>query len=195
MSPEIWKWIPDFEGLYQVSTWGRIRSVDRWVIYKDGSKRFYKGRILKPARDENGYLLVVLSRDGKRRNFRVHRLVAEAFIPNPENKPEVNHLDENKENNYVSNLEWSTHKDNINWGTRNERHAASMLNASRSNGRKPGRKPKPVQAINPSTGEVVLEFPSTREAERKGFNHGDISACCRGKVEQHKGLEWRYKES
>lgn len=177
---ECWRWIPGFEGLYQVSTRGRVRSVDRWITYPDGSKRFFKGRILKPTLDKYGYLLVTLSRDGKKRPFKIHRLVAMAFIPNPENKPQVNHLDENPCNNVVENLSWASAKENLTWGTGIERRAASLS--------------KPVQAINPSTGEVVLEFPSIIEAERKGFNQGNIYSCCRGKRKTHKGYMWRYKE-
>ena len=183
---ECWRWVPSYEGLYQVSTRGRVRSVDRWVTYPDGSKRFFKGRILKPTLDKYGYLLVTLSRDGKRHGFSVHRLVAEAWIDNPENKPQVNHLDENKENCAVENLSYCSAKENNAWGTRTKRQAASMLN---------GKLSKPVQALDPETGQVVKEFPSTREAERNGFCNGKISLCCRGKRRTHKGLVWRYKES
>lgn len=184
---ERWKWIPGYEGLYQASTWGRIRSVDRWITDYDGRKRFVKGRILKPERNKDGYLYVCLHRDGKQRTFPVHRLVAETFIPNPENKPQVNHIDEDKTNNSVEveNLEWTTAKENINYGTGIKRRADSQLNGSQS---------KSVQAINPSTGEVVKEFPSMREADRNGFNKGTIFRCCRGKQRTHKGYIWRYKE-
>jgi len=189
-SPERWKWYQGYEGIYQVSTWGQVRSVDRWVTYPDGRRHFRKGRILKPARTKDGYLRVGLSRDGKLRNFLVHRMVAETFIPNPEKKPQVNHRDENKENNSVEveveNLEWVSAKENVNWGSRNKRAADSRLNGSLS---------KPVQAINPSTGEVILEFPSIKEAGRKGFKRAHINACCRGERRRHRGFEWRFKES
>lgn len=181
---ECWRWVPGFEGLYQVSTRGRVRSVDRWVTYKDGKKYFYKGRILKQRRGNSGYLYVGLCLDGKQRHFLVHRLVAMAWLDNPDGKPEVNHLDETK-NNDVYNLEWCTHIDNLNYGTGNKRRAASRLNGSLS---------KPVQALNPKTGQVVLEFPSASEAGRKGFNQGHLSACCRGEERTHKGFAWRYKE-
>lgn len=184
---ECWRWIPGYEGLYQVSTRGRVRSVDRWETYANGAKHFYKGQILKLTR-LNGYLYVNLSRNDKRRLFRVNRLVAMAWIDNPESKPEVNHLDELKDNNDVYNLEWCTSKENINYGTGIKRRATSQLNGSCS---------KPVQAINPSTGEVVLEFPSAMEAERNGFGQGAISCCCLGKkrYKTHKGFIWRFKES
>lgn len=173
---ECWRWIPGYEGLYQVSTRGRVRSVDRWVTDKDGRKRLIKGKILKQRVDKDGYLRVTLSRDGKKRVFLVHRLVAETWLDNPEGKPEVNHLDENPGNPDVFNLSYCTRKENNNWGTRNKRLS------------------KAVQAIVPKTGAVVLEFPSVREAGRKGFNQSAVSACCLGKRKTHRGYIWRYKE-
>ena len=185
MSEERWKWYQGYEGLYQVSTRGRVRGVDRWVIGRDGKKRFFKGRILKPCRDKDGYLEVNLYLDGKLRTFKIHRMVAETFKPNPENKPQVFHRDEDKTNCSVENLSWASAKETANWGTRTKRSAASRLNGSCS---------KPVEAIDPKTGEVVLEFPSTKEAGRNGFNQGAVSACCLGKHRIHSGLEWRFKE-
>ena len=178
---ECWRWIPGYEGIYQVSTRGRVRSVDRWVTYPDGSKRFFKGRILKPGRGKNGYLFVSLYRDGKRHQILIHRLVAMAWLDNPENKPQINHLDEDKTNCSVENLSYCSAKENINWGTGIKRRAASRS--------------MPVQAIDVKTGEVVLEFPSMMEAGRKGFDQGHVSACCLGKYghKTHHGFIWRYK--
>lgn len=180
---ECWRWIPGFEGWYQVSTRGRVRSVDRWVIRKDGRKRLIKGQILKPTRGDVGYLTVKLWRDGKGHTFRVHRMVAETWLDNPENKPEVNHRDEDKTNNDVFNLSYCSRIENANWGTGIERMTAS--------------KSKAVQAIDPKTGKVVKEFPSTKEAERNGFNSGHVSNCCLGRYgyRTHRGFIWRYKES
>lgn len=179
---ECWRWIPGYEGLYQVSTRGRVRSVDRWVIGKDGKKYFIKGKILKPQRNEWGYLKVTLCRDGKLRNFKIHRLVAMVWLDNPENKPEVNHLDENPGNPDVFNLSWTTRIENARWGTAIERMAASQSKA--------------VEALDPSTGEVVLEFPSVNEAGRNGFDQRHVSKCCRGvkSYKTHKGYIWRFKE-
>lgn len=117
---EIWKDIKDLEGFYQVSTWGRVRSVDRMVDDCYGSKRVAKGQIIKPYKSKKGYLKVTLYLNKKEwKKKRVHRLVAEAFIENPFNYPEVNHIDGNKENNSVTNLEWCT-------GEYNRNHAKMM---------------------------------------------------------------------
>lgn len=177
---ECWAWIPGFEGLYQVSTRGRVRSVDRWVTDKTGRKQFIKGKILKPRRTRHGYFLVTLCRDGKKLQVLVHRLVAETFIPNPENKPQVHHRNEQKDMNFVENLSWASAKENVNFGTGIKRRAASQS--------------MPVEAIDPNTGEVLKEFPSMMEAERNGFSASKISKCCCGKRRHHRGLIWRYKQ-
>lgn len=113
-SEEIWKDIIGYEGLYQVSSLGRVRSLDRY----DSRNCFWEGRILKLYTRKGGYLFVQLHLNGKGKNYLVHRLVAIAFIPNPDNLPEVNHLDEDKTNNRVENLEFCDRKYNINFGTR-----------------------------------------------------------------------------
>lgn len=115
---EIWKPILNFEGLYEVSNLGRIRSLGNYT---------HKGtHIKKPTKTEKGYLKIQLYKDGKRFSFRVHRIVAEAFISNPNNLPEVNHKDENKLNNSVANLEWCDHVYNQRYGTRNQRISKTM---------------------------------------------------------------------
>lgn len=117
MTEEIWKPVVGYEGLYEVSSYGRVRSLDRY----DSKNHFCKGRILRLQTAGRGYLSVDLSSNGKTKRFLVHRLVAEAFIPNPYNLPEVNHLDEDKTNNRVDNLEFCNHKYNLNFGTRTDR--------------------------------------------------------------------------
>ena len=113
---EEWKEIPGYEGLYEVSSYGKVRSLDRY----DSRNCFRKGKVLSPVKDKDGYLAVFLSCNGKQKTIRIHRLVAKAFLPNPDNLPEVNHLDEDKTNNRVDNLEFCDHKYNINYGHRTE---------------------------------------------------------------------------
>ena len=108
-----WRPIEGYEGLYEVSNTGRVRSVDRY----DNRNCFRKGKVLSPAKDKNGYLKVVLNCNGKCKTINVHRLVAQEFIPNPDNLPMVNHKDEDKSNNNVINLEWCDVKYNLSYGT------------------------------------------------------------------------------
>lgn len=120
---EIWKEIKGFP-FYEVSTKGRIkRIVHEKYYYKDGTIRFYSEKLMTLTKDSKGYLTVGLYANGKRFTLRVNRLVAIAFIPNPLNLPDVNHLNENKADNSVENLAWASSKFNSNWGTRNDRIA------------------------------------------------------------------------
>ena len=118
MEEEIWKPIKDYEGLYEISSLGRVKSLN---YHRTG-----KERMLNPGTDGWGYLHVILCKNGNRRIFKVHRLVANAFLENPDHKSDVNHKDENKINNCLTNLEWVTRKDNLNYGSRNERIARSL---------------------------------------------------------------------
>lgn len=119
---EIWKDIPEFEGKYQVSNFGNVRSLDRKILYKDGRTRRYTGKILKPIANSDGYLNIQLC-DGcdVLKTIKVHRLVAEAFVPNPDGYLEINHIDEDKTNNNALNLEWCDRIYNCRHGTRNDR--------------------------------------------------------------------------
>lgn len=120
---EEWREIEGYEGLYQVSNLGRVRSLDRVVMKSNGVLLLVKGRILKLRPDTNGYIRACLSKDAVEICHSVHRLVAMAFIDNPLNLLEVNHKDENKKNNSVDNLEWCTSLYNNNYGSHNERHS------------------------------------------------------------------------
>ena len=121
MSKEIWRAIPNYEGIYEVSNLGRVKSIEREIVDKNNRIMNRKEIILKQCTDKKGYKRVKLFADGKTLNTRVHRLVALAFIPNPENLPQVNHKDEIKSNNLVENLEWCSAQYNTMYGTRLER--------------------------------------------------------------------------
>ena len=170
---EIWKDVKDYEGLYQVSNWGRVKSF-----------KFGKERILKQFTNNDGYLQVHLCKNGKLKTFLVHRLVAEAFLDNPNNLPQVNHKDENPQNNNVENLEFCSAKYNTNFGTRNKRISDKNTN---------GKLSKPVLQFT-LDGQFVKEWPSVRQAEREGgFNQSHITDCCKGKIKTHKNFIWKYK--
>ena len=147
------------------------------------------GKILKGKFAGRGYRVVNLFKDGKFKNHYIHRLVAIAFLPNPDNLPEVNHKDEDKTNNKVENLEWCTAKENANYGTRNERLGKNQPKIKKKN----NGNSKAVLGINLKNG-LILEYPSAAEAQRNGFNRGDLSECCLGRRKTHKGFKWKYKE-
>lgn len=174
---EIWRDIKDYEGLYQVSNFGRVRSLG------NGNSNRSKVKILKPG-NTRGYLRVCLCKDGKEKNFLVHRLVAEAFIPNPLNLPQVNHKSEDKKDSRVENLEWCDHKYNMNYGTRNKSISKKNTN---------GKLSKPVLQYS-QDGTLICEWVSASEIERQlGYIRGGISNCCRGETTQAYGYLWKYK--
>ena len=182
---EIWKDIKGYEGRYQVSNRGRVKSLGRTVAGKNDSKRLIRERILKPTLKDNGYLQAIFyNNSGKMKHFYVHRLVCEAFHENSKNKPCVNHIDENKTNNTASNLEWCTYKENSNHGTRNARMAKGVAKAFS----------KPVGQYT-TAGKLVKVWQSTREVERQlGFDHRSISKVARGKRNTAYGYVWKYVE-
>ncbi len=163
---EIWKDIEGYEGLYQISNYGNVKSL--------GNDKTRKERILKPAKDKDGYLMVGLCKQGERKYHKIHRLVAQEFFPNPNNYPEVNHKDEDKTNNQVTNLEFCDRKYNINYGTHTERSALSRS--------------KPVLCVE--TGKI---YQSTHQVERElGFAQQYISNACNGRYKQAYGFHWKY---
>ena len=175
---EVWKDVLDFEGLYKVSDKGNIYSMER----KNSIGKKCGGRMLRPSYHTNGYLQVDLRKDGIRISKLIHRLVAEAFIPNTNSHLEINHKDENKTNNNVENLEWCTREYNMNHGTRNARASQTQS--------------KKVKAINIKTGEV-LAFNSGKEAKSKGgYSRGCVSQACQGIYcggNIYRGHRWSYE--
>lgn len=168
---EIWKDVVGYEGLYQVSNLGRVRGVDRF----DAMGRKHDGIVLRQAYTRGNYLVVGLCKNGIKKLFRVNRLVAIAFIDNPNNYPQVGHLDDNKENNTVNNLYWTTSQEN---NTHNNKHI------------KIARKIK--KAICGFRGSECCFFESSIDAGKHGFNSSAIRNCLTGRSSKHKGYAWQY---
>ncbi len=171
-STEIWKDIEGFEGLYQVSNMGRVRSLDR----EDMRGHHVKGKALS-ERPNKGYLGVALYRDGNAKGYPVHRLIAKAFLDNPSNLPEVNHKDEDKTNNATSNLEWCTRRYNCNYGTRNDR-------VGKASG-------KSIYVVM-NSGHCYFFRSATKAAELLGLNTQAICNCLHGRCKHHRGFSFEW---
>lgn len=171
----IWCDVKGYEGKYKISNSGDI-----WSCIRNKELKTYK--------NEFGYIYIKLSKKGKSKHFRVHRLVALHFVPNPKNKKCVNHLDEDKKNNTSDNLEWCTHKENNNYGSHKEKVAASLAKSIKWR----ENKLVSISGINVKTREK-RHYSSIIEAEQDGFSQGNISKCLSGLRKTHKGFQW-YKE-
>ena len=193
MIKEIWKTaVYDgeiYEGLYKVSNLGRILSLNYWNTGR--------AELLTPIKNTYGYFFVNLWKNRKQKGCLVHRMVAETFLENPENKPCINHKIEGEKGKKINmvifnedgsidkertSIEWATYEENNNYATRNERASKTMTN---------GKLSKKVLQFT-LTGELIREWPSVAECERNGFNKGKVSECCNGKRKTYKGFIWKY---
>ena len=174
---EVWKDIVNYEGFYQVSNLGRVRSLDRY----DNRGIFHESQIIKPKQHPCGYYGIGLWKEGKQSQFLIHRLVAQAFIPNENDLPDINHRNEDKTDNRVANLEWCDHIYNMRFGTRGERcrkkadcHAVVQMDME---------------------GNVIAEFEAIKVAARVvGINNAEtITKCCKGARPSAGGYKWKYK--
>lgn len=171
--------IPTWDGYYEISKCGKIKSLDRWVFnYRGGG--FKKGRIMTPTKDGGGYLWVGLSKDGKSIRGAIHRILAITFIPNPENKPFVNHINGIKDDNRIENLEWCTHSEN-------QKHAYSIgLKKKKSGINNPLFGKKGV--LSPNFGKIGVLSPNTKivlNTETKRFYYGVLEASKELNVSVH----------
>lgn len=190
---EIWKDIKGYEGFYQVSNLGRIKSLDRIIKYKRNKKVLRKqiGKILKQA-NRKEYKFVALLKEAKRKQYSVHRLVAEAFIPNPDNLPEVNHLDFNPSNNCVTNLEWCTKSRNIKYSYDFGRRKSPKAMLGKK-GRLHSRS-KPILQYD-LNGNFIKQWDCILEVERKlNIKNSNIVKCCKSTRNKAGGYIWKYLE-
>ena len=190
---EIWKTAvydgEPYEG-FEVSNLGRVKNLN----YRNTGKE----RLVKTSEDKNGYFQVNLRKNGEYKTCKVHRLVAQTFLPNPENKPCINHKIQGKEGKKINiiifnedgtidkertTIEWVTYKENNDYGTHNERVAKANTN---------GKLSKPVLQLSLS-GDLIREWPSIHECGRNGFSYQHVAACCRGERKTHKGFRFMYK--
>lgn len=180
---EEWKDITGFEGSYQASNLGRVRSLDRYINASHGSKQFRKGQIIKGSVMPNGYLVVGLWKDCKCEQHYIHRLIAQTFIPNPNGYAEINHKDEDKTNNSVSNLEWCEHSYNINYGTTKERISKSHYALK-----------KGTRVGQYKDGKLIAIYINAQDASRAtGIDGSAIRKVCLGrpKFQTAGGYVWK----
>ena len=192
MMEEIWKDIEGYEGIYQVSNLGRVRSLDRYYTKphpRNGvpTKYFKRGSIITNHTLRNGYTNVMLKFEGGKKNFMVHRLVAKAFVPGYFEGADVNHKDCNRQNNHADNLEWMTRRDNLMYN--NDKNASAMEQIHRSQ-----RKPIIQMTMD---GEYIREWPSIYAAHLAlGLDSKSISGACRQRygMKTCGGYCWKFKE-
>lgn len=191
---EQWKDIEGYEGIYQISSLGRIKSLPR-TFYSGKNhhiKKTYPEKMMKPKRYETGYLYIDLCANSQVKRFKIHRLVAKTFIPNPENKPCIDHINAVRDDNRMENLRWVDNFENM----RNP-YTRSAQARNKTGDKNPMMKYcRPVLQIDPETGKTIAEFPSVKEAARQlGICSGNISRCCNLKRKCCNGFIFRFKSN
>lgn len=187
MKKEVFRDVLGYEGLYQVSNYGRVKSLERKNIFYCGLRKKHlerptKEKILNYNKSNRGYLQVCLTKDGKSKTYTVHRLVAKAFLPNVKNKKQVNHIDGNKENNSIDNLEWVT-------SSENNKHAfITGLN-----------KPHNMRKVNQYNlqGNFIKQWNSITDFLKENnlnLKNSNITTCCKGKRKNAYGFIWKYSD-
>lgn len=180
---EIWIDIKGYEGLYQVSNYGNVRSLDRTSIMKNGVSRFVLGRELRKKDNGHGYLIVSLYKHNVEEKKYVHRLVGNAFILNPNNLPDINHKDENKSNNNVNNLEWCTKSYNSRYGTKIERGRETLKEHGGNRG----------IDVYDKEGHFIRHYDYSYDLTKDGLDRRLLYAVCKGRLRSYKGLVYRFE--
>lgn len=192
---EIWKPIKGYEGYYEASNMGNIRSVDRIIlstanILHTEHTQLRKGRLLKQGNGRKGYKLVVLQRDGKKKTFYAHRIIAITFIENPENKPCIDHINGDHTDNRAENLRWCTQKENINNPNTLHKNVATLRNNNAN-----GCKPKNILQLDKETFAVIREIPpKTSFFKDMGYVREYVTSACRNKNKLAYGYRWAFKD-
>lgn len=187
---EIWKDIKGYENLYQVSNMGRVKSLERIIIRCDNKTQTIKEKILKTRIGNNGYYTIILSKKGEIKKIDIHRLIAIAFIPNPDNKPCIDHINGDRTDNRIENLRWVTQKENINnpisiSKMKKNHHLKNTFGAEH-----PLSKPILQFTLD---GKLVRKWDSAVDIKKElGFNNCHISSCCNGKRKTANGYIWKY---
>jgi hypothetical protein len=173
---EEWRDIEGFEGVYQISSFGRVKSLSR----KNSYGRKIGEKTIKSHEMRGGYLRIVLHKDGSRKSCLIHRLVAKTFVPNPHNLPIINHKDENTNNNMPSNLEWCSNKYNINYGTRNKRLSQSLK--------------KKIGQYSKNNKLIKMWESATDVKNELGYDDSSIRKCCNNRKNYNSahGFKWVY---
>ena len=193
---EEWRPVVGYEGLYEVSNMGRVKSLERTARcgLNGGCYRTVPERILKLNKDSNGYLQVNLCKDGKRKNCLVHGIVAQAFLENPMGYTEVNHIDEDKTNNCMDNLEWCSRSYNLTYNDRAKK-VGKKFRGRKQTEEQIKKKSKPVFSVNKESG-LIMWWKSASEAGRVlDISQSDITQCCKGKYKSMGGFYWYYADT
>ena len=187
---EEWRDIKDFEGLYQISNYGRVKSLGRFIKFC-GKEKYIPQIIRKNGNDKNGYQILPLNKDGKKYVKKIHRLVAQAFIPNPENKPCVNHKDTNVKNNTIGNLEWCTILENSQYCCKLGNHYNPSLGKLR------GDNPLSKKVIQKDKNGNIINVWNCAEdvADVLGVNRRSVGKCCRKEIKTLKGFIFEYENN
>jgi len=190
---EIWKDVNGYEGLYQVSNLGRVKRLSRTIRHSEGNTSLIKGKLISPKTEKDGYVRVSLSNSGRKKTHNIHRLVCFSFIKNPNNKPDVNHINGIKSDNSLSNLEWCTKSENMRHAIESGLH--TQIGKSHHRYGKHGSE-------NPCSKPVVrydldMNFISRYDnikiaSESLGIFAQNISATCRGNQNTAGGFKWRH---